>query len=278
MRLLRYEHEGRTGIGARTEAGVVDTGYEDLSAFIAAGDAAVGAAAKSSAEGRPFEPERILAPHPTPGKMLFCGLTHRALRDSSAGGERLSEHPYVYAKLPHTIIGPGEPIVIPYEGAEACWEVELGVILGRDAHRIDEADAFDHILGYTVINDVTGAAEMRDSMDTWMCQMTLLKNHPTFCPMGPEVVLRDELPDPGRVFQRTTVNGEVRQDGSMADCWYTVPEIVSWLSHRMPLQAGDLISTGTPPGIEPMAPGDEVVCEIESVGRLVNPAVAGWEV
>jgi len=167
--------------------------------------------------------------------------------------------------------------VIPTETTDACWEVELGVIIGRDARNVSVEQAVEHVFGYTVINDVTALDEMRDSMDTWTCPMTLLKNYETFCPMGPEVVLTDELPDAGQVGQRTIVNGVVRQDGSMADCWFTVSEIVSWLSSRFTLRAGDLISTGTPPGIAGMAPGDEVVCEIDGVGRLVNPVVAGWQ-
>ena len=203
----------------------------------------------------PFEPDAVLAPLPDPGQMLFCGLTHRALRDDLGGGERLTDHPYVYAKLQHTIIGPGEPIVIPTETTDACWEVELGVIIGRDARNVSVEQAVEHVFGYTVINDVTALDEMRDSM----------------------FVLTDELPDAGQAGQRTIVNGVVRQDGSMADCWFTVSEIVSWLSSRFTLRAGDLISTGTPPGIAGMAPGDEVVCEIDGVGRLVNPVVAGWQ-
>ena len=117
--------------------------------------------------------------------------------------------------------------------------------------------------------------EFTPALDTWTCRMTLLKNYETFRPMGPDVVLTDELPDPGQLGQRTIVNGEVRQDGSMADCWYSVAEIIAWLSTRLSLGAGDLISTGTPPGIAAMAPGDEVVCEIDGVGRLSTPLSIG---
>ena len=278
MRLLRYARGSDTGIGVRVDGGVVATGYGDLRSFVQDGTAALAAARDRAADpgAAPFEPDRILAPLPDPGKMLFCGLTHRSLRAELGGGERLTERPYVYAKLPHTIIGPGEPIVIPTPETEACWEVELGVIVGRDAHHVSVDEALGHVFGYTVLNDVTALNEMMDSLDTWTCPMTLLKNYETFCPMGPDVVLTDELPDPGQLGQRTVVNGEVRQDGSMADCWFTVAEIVAWLSTRMPLRPGDLISTGTPPGIAAMVPGDEVVCEIENVGRLVNPVVAGW--
>lgn len=277
MRLVRFARGSDTGIGVKVDGGIVSTGYSDLHSFIQDGETALVSARERVADaGRPVEADAVLAPLPDPGKMLFCGLTHRALRDELGGGERLTEHPYVYAKLQHTIIGPGEPIVVPSEETEACWEVELGVIIGRDARNVAVERALDHVFGYTVINDVTAIDEMLGSLDTWTCPMTLLKNYETFCPMGPEVVLTDELPDPGQVGQRTIVNGEIRQDGSMADCWYSVAEIIAWLSSRMPLRAGDLISTGTPPGIERMTPGDEVVCEIDGVGRLVNPVVAGW--
>jgi 2-keto-4-pentenoate hydratase/2-oxohepta-3-ene-1,7-dioic acid hydratase in catechol pathway len=277
VRLVRFAHDSDTGIGVRVDGGVVATGYGDLRSFIADGETALATACERTAQDHPFEVDAILAPLPNPGKMLFCGLTHRSLRDELGGGERLTEHPYVYAKLPHTIIGPGEPIVIPSEDTHAAWEVELGVIVGKDARNITEQQALDHVFGYTVLNDVTAMDEFVRSLDTWTCPMTLLKNYETFCPMGPEVVLTDELPDPDQLAQRTIVNGEVRQDGSMADCWYTVAEIITWLSTRMPLHAGDLISTGTPPGIERMHPGDEVVCEIARIGRLANPVVAGWE-
>ena len=279
MRLVRFARGADTGIGVRHDAGVVATGYADLRSFIADGERALAAARSRAADpaAAAFEPDRVLAPLPDPGKMLFCGLTHRSLRAELGGGERLTEHPYVYAKLQHTIIGPGEAIVIPSAATDACWEVELGVILGADARNVSVEDALGHVFGYTVINDVTALDEMTPALDTWTCPMTLLKNYETFCPMGPEVVLTDELPDPGELGQRTIVNGEIRQDGSMADCWLSVAEIVSWLSSRLPLRAGDVISTGTPPGIDRMAPGDEVVCEIDRVGRLVNPVVAGWE-
>lgn len=276
MRLVHYENHGERGIGVKSGDGVVATGYVDLRSFIDDGCTALEAAGAVS-HGDAFVPENVLAPLPNPGKMLFCGLTHRALRSTTIGGERVRDHPYVYVKLPLTIIGHGEPIVVPTPATEACWETELLVIVGKTARNVSEVEALEHVFGYTIVNDVTAMDELRDYLDTWTAQMTLLKNYPTFCPMGPEVVLTDELTDPNTLAQRTIVNGEIRQDGSMADCWYGVEEIIAWLSSRFPLYPGDVISTGTPPGIAAMAPGDEVVCEIEGVGRLVNPVVAGWE-
>ena len=276
MRLVRFEYRGEAEIGLKTDGGVVPTGYADLRSFIEDGPSALESACALGL-GEPIQPERILAPLLTPGKMLFCGMTHRALRSTARGGERVVDHPYVYAKLPHTIIGPGDAIVIPTETTDACWEVELAVIVGKLARNVSETDALQHVFGYTIVNDVTALDEMRGSLDTWTVQMTLLKGYPTFCPMGPEVVLTDELRDPNVLAQRTIVNGAVRQDGSMRDCWYRVEQIISWLSSRFPLYPGDIISTGTPPGIAAMAPGDEVVCEIEGIGQLSNPVIGAWE-
>ena len=221
MRLVHFEHNGSRGIGVKAGDRVVATGYADLRGFIDDGPAAIDTA-RALADGDAFDPDRILAPLLDPGKMLFCGLTHKALRSTLQGGERLVDHPYVYAKLQHTIIGPGEPIVIPTPQTDACWEVELAVIIGKTARNVTEANALEHVFGYTIVNDVTALDEMQGSMDTWTLQMTLLKGYPTFCPMGPEVVLTDELTDPNTLAQRTIVNGEVRQEGSMSDCWFRV--------------------------------------------------------
>jgi 2-keto-4-pentenoate hydratase/2-oxohepta-3-ene-1,7-dioic acid hydratase in catechol pathway len=275
MRLVTYQHRGKVGVGIRVEGGIAPTAYDDMVALIREG-------ATPEPTGDPFEPDRILAPL-RPGKILCCGINYRS------HGEELPiaivpEEPYFFAKLPNAVCGPGDPIVIPTPETKADWEVELAFVIGRRAKNAAAAAALDHVFGYTLLHDVSARDIQFDwSKRTQDSQITLGKNPDTFSPIGPEIVTKDEIPDPGNVRLATYVNGEQKQAGTTADWLFPIPVLIEFLTRVITLEPGDLVSTGTPAGIgcfrdppEYLQPGDEVTIEADGIGRLTNPVIAGW--
>jgi 2-keto-4-pentenoate hydratase/2-oxohepta-3-ene-1,7-dioic acid hydratase in catechol pathway len=276
MRLVRYAHGETTGIGLETERGIVPTGYRTLNDVIAVGEPGL-AAIRQMAEGQPLDGARLLAPTVNPSKILFCGVNY-AEHVKENPSAVLPTEPFIFAKLPSAVIGPGEPIVIPYEGSQVDWEVELAVVIGRTAKKVAKEDALAHVFGYTICNDVSGRdIQFKDQ------QITLGKGIDTFCPMGPAVVTADELTDPQILRVASYVNGEQMQGASTADMIFDVRTLISLLSRIITLNPGDVVSTGTPAGVgtfrQPpryLQPGETVVVEVEGIGRLENPVVAGW--
>ncbi|MGH2945553.1 MAG: fumarylacetoacetate hydrolase family protein [Solirubrobacteraceae bacterium] len=219
----------------------------------------------------------LAAPLPGPSKLLFCGVNYASHMEENPATV-LPEEPFFFAKLPSAIVGPGEPIVMPYPECELDYEVELAVVIGRRARHVERDRVLEHVFGYTLVNDVSARdVQFRNA------QITLGKNFDTFCPIGPAVVPVAEMPSLDAVRVRTTVNGDVRQDAGASEMLFGVPELVSRLSQVMTLEPGDVVTTGTPAGVgcfrRPPAylrPGDVVAVEADGVGRLENPVVAGW--
>jgi 2-keto-4-pentenoate hydratase/2-oxohepta-3-ene-1,7-dioic acid hydratase in catechol pathway len=276
MRLVRYGHEETAGIGLETERGIVPTGYRTLNDVIAAGEGGL-AAIRQMAGGQPLAGAKLLAPTVNPSKILFCGVNY-ADHVKENPTAVLPTEPFIFSKLPSSVIGPGEPIVIPYEGSQVDWEVELAVVIGKTAKKVAKEVALGHVFGYTVCNDVSGRdIQFKDQ------QITLGKGIDTFCPMGPAVVTADEVPDPQALRIASYVNGEQMQGAPTSDMIFDVRTLISHLSRIITLNPGDVVSTGTPAGVgtfrKPplyLKPGDTVVVEVEGVGRLENPVVAGW--
>jgi 2-keto-4-pentenoate hydratase/2-oxohepta-3-ene-1,7-dioic acid hydratase in catechol pathway len=276
MRLVRCQVNGTPRVCVRTDGGVAATPYADMLELIRAGADGLREAERAAADGA-FEPERVLAPL-RPGKMLFCGVNYPDHADENPDAVMPSE-PFFFSKLPSAVVGPGEPIRIPAQGTHTDYEVELAVVIGRTATRVTRADALDHVFGYTVTNDVSARdVQFRDS------QITLGKNADSFCPLGPEVVTADELPDPSALHVATYVNGERRQHAPTSNWLFDVPTLIEFVSRTITLEPGDLVTTGTPSGVaafrDPppwLRPGDEVTVEVEEIGRLTNPVVAGWQ-
>ena len=214
-----------------------------------------------------------MRPSPAPSKLLFSGLNYRSHTEENPGAV-LPTYPQFFAKLPSAIIGPGEAIVLPTPETQVDYEVELAVVIGRTTRD----RALDHVFGYTVVNDVSARdVQFRDN------QITTGKGFDTFCPMGPEIVLRDEIPDPQALHVASYVNGERRQSSATGDMLFDVPTLIVFVSAHITLYPGDIISTGTPAGVgafrNPPAylqPGDVVAVEVDAIGRLTNPVVAGW--
>ena len=219
-----------------------------------------------------LEEARLHAPLTRPQKIIAIGLNYED-HAAETGGEA-PEKPIVFAKYPNTIIGPGEAIRIPSITEQADYEAELAVVIGRPAKNVSESEALDYVFGYTNCNDVSS----RDLQFSEGGQWTRSKSIDTFAPIGPYIATRDEVPDPQDLSIRCILNGEVMQDGTTSKMIFSVAELVSFLSHGTTLEPGDVIMTGTPPGVgmarDPqvwLKAGDEVSIEIEGLGTLTNP-------
>jgi 2-keto-4-pentenoate hydratase/2-oxohepta-3-ene-1,7-dioic acid hydratase in catechol pathway len=208
-----------------------------------------------------------------PGKIVCVGLNYRDHADESS--MEIPAQPLLFGKFPNTLIGPGEPIVLPPTSAHVDAEAELAVVIGATARSVGRDHAMDHVFGFTVANDVS-ARDLQFGDGQWFRG----KGFDTFCPVLPQIVPRTDVRDPNglRVVQR--VNGTVLQDGNTRDLIFDIPALVTFVSGVMTLEPGDLILTGTPPGVgyfrDPrvaLRPGDSVEVEVEGIGRLANPVV-----
>lgn len=206
---------------------------------------------------------------PEPGAIYTVGLNYRNPRE--AVGSR-PERPLIYGKAPSSFAGHGGTLAWDRALAPTVdAEVELGVVIGTPAWRVDEADALRHVLGYTIVNDVSSRDPWLDG-DQWL----IGKSMPGFCPAGPRLIPADEL-DPTNLRLGCTINGEAIQDGRTSDMRFTIAEILSFLSQHVALRPNDLIATGTParlatpPGPDRhLRPGDVVTCRIEGIGELTT--------
>ena len=210
---------------------------------------------------------------PRPGKIVCVGLNYRD--HAAEGGQDLPKAPLLFAKWPNTLIGDGDPVVLPPESTQVDYEAELGVVIGAKAKRVSERDALDHVAGYICVNDVS-ARDLQFADGQW----TRGKSPDTFCPVGPRLVPREEIADPQALAIRCIVNGEALQDSSTAQMIFSVAEIIAYTSQIITLEPGDLIATGTPAGVgvfrDPkvlLKDGDEVSVEIEGLGTLTNPFI-----
>jgi len=211
----------------------------------------------------PFDEARLLAPV-FPTKVIGVG---RNYADHAAElGNELPEEPLIFVKPATSVIGPGQPIVVPPDSAEVHHEAELAVVVGTVSRHVAAEDVGAHILGYTAANDVTARdLQRRDG------SFGRAKGFDTFCPLGPAV--ETEL-DPAGLSIRCLVNGDARQDGNTEDMVFGVAELFAFVTRVMTLLPGDVILTGTPSGVGPLAVGDVVQVEIERIGALANPVVA----
>ncbi len=280
-----YHHETRLGalIARESHEFVLDLNRvqpslpADMLAFLQAGEAAMRLAtdAVSTADASnllPLSEVTLLAPVPRPGKIICLGHNY----DDHTGGIARPEHPTFFAKFANVVIGPHQPIVVTRTSDKVDYEGELAVVIGQRCKYVDQAHALDVVAGYTVFNDVT-ARDYQNRTTQW----TLGKSFDTFGPMGPALVTRDEIPDPGNLELVLTVNGQEKQHSNTCHLIFPIPFLIASLTEAMTLEPGDLISTGTPGGTggskKPpifMKPGDEVRVRIDKIGELVNPVVA----
>ncbi|MEC8193608.1 MAG: fumarylacetoacetate hydrolase family protein [Myxococcota bacterium] len=199
-----------------------------------------------------------------PSKIVGIGSNYR--RHIEEMGRPVPTVPKVFLKPPSAIIGDGDAIQIPPGTDRVDHEAELGIVIGRRMTRVSAADALGFVGGYTAVNDVTARDFQRlDGV------FSRAKGFDTFCPVGPRVVTSL---DPSDLRIRCFVDGKLRQDGRTSDMIFDVPTILSFVSHIMTLEPGDLVATGTPMGVGPIVPGQTVVVDVEGVGELRNPVVA----
>ncbi len=207
-----------------------------------------------------------LAPMCRPSKIVCVGRNYR--EHAAELGNAVPTEPLVFLKPPSALTASGEPIVYPAASEFLSYEGELGVIIGRRARRVAAVEADQYIYGYTCVNDVT-ARDLQKKDGQW----TRAKGFDTFCPAGPWIVPSPEV-DLAQLRVRTWVDGVLKQDSSVRDMIFPVPFLVEYISGFMTLEPGDLIATGTPPGVGPLYAGCRVRVEIEGVGVLENPVVA----
>jgi 2-keto-4-pentenoate hydratase/2-oxohepta-3-ene-1,7-dioic acid hydratase in catechol pathway len=206
-----------------------------------------------------------------PGKIICIGLNYA--KHAAESNMPIPTHPVVFSKFNNTLAGQGESVPLDTSVAEQFdYEVELCVVIGKTASRVSEADALDYVFGYCTANDIS----VRD-LQTRTSQWLLGKTPDKFFPIGPYLVTSDEVGDPQNLRITCAVNGETRQDSNTSDMIFSVAQIVSYLSQYFPLEAGDLITTGTPEGVamgmanKPwLKAGDVVEVEVEKLGKLTN--------
>lgn len=314
MRLATFSAGGAPRVGARTDGGqIVDLNAAyyaagkakgqpvteaqanaavppEMVAFLSAGEGALEAArdvlkfvaeAGSSVTGPwgsrvVFEEGevRLLSPLLRPSKIIGIGLNYRDHAEEQ--GARIPKAPMIFAKFPTSLIGASEPIVYPKVTQQLDWEAELAFVIGKTGKDIPVEQAFDYIVGYTIFNDMT-ARDIQLSDRQWLRG----KSPDAITPVGPYLVTKDEVPNPGNLAVKAWVNGELMQDSRTDQLIFDIPYLVNFLSSAFTLEPGDIIATGTPGGVgfarEPaifMNVGDRVKCEVEGLGSIENEVVA----
>ena len=316
MKLVTFERHGKHSIGALVENQIVvfSAAFDahrrsqgaasasarselpnDMLEFLAAGEAAMESARLAvlfvqtqSSQGRaptgpggeplvlPLEEVRLLAPILHPGKILCIGLNYR---DHAAEiNMKVPERPLLFSKYANTVVGPGASVVLPRISHKVDFEAELAVVIGKPAKGVSEAGALEYVAGYTVMNDVSARdLQLELGGGQWVWGKTM----DSFAPLGPALVTKDEVPDPGDLDIAFRLNGQTMQDSNTRNLIFGVPALVSFLSQGMTLEPGDVIATGTPAGVGHnrvprvyLKPGDVMAAEIEGLGVLENPVAA----
>jgi 2-keto-4-pentenoate hydratase/2-oxohepta-3-ene-1,7-dioic acid hydratase in catechol pathway len=221
----------------------------------------------------PLATARLVAPIPRPPKIVCVGLNYAD--HAREQGIEPPKEPLFFLKSCNTICGPGDPIRLPPNSTQADYEAEFAVVMGKGGSRIPVDKAYEHVAGYMILNDVS-ARDMQFGDKQWFRG----KSCDTFAPCGPWMVTKEEVPDPHNLSISLTLNGETMQDSSTSNLIFSVPRLISYLSQSLTWEPGDLISTGTPPGVgvfrKPpvfLKPGDTVSITVERLGTLTNSVV-----
>jgi 2-keto-4-pentenoate hydratase/2-oxohepta-3-ene-1,7-dioic acid hydratase in catechol pathway len=282
MKLLRFGAEGAEKPGLLDKDGQIRdlSGIVDDIAGATLSDAGLAAIATTDPSTLPVVPgDTRLGPCVAgTGKFICIGLNYAD--HAAESGLDVPPEPVMFMKATSAICGPNDPIIIPRGSEKTDWEVELAVVVGRRAKYVSEAEALDYVAGYTVTNDVSERAFQIERAGQW----TKGKSCDNYGQIGPWLVTRDEITDPQKLPMWLTVNGKQMQDGSTSTMVYGVAHLVSYLSQFMSLLPGDIISTGTPPGVgmgqkpqQYLRPGDVVELGIEGLGQQKQTAIADPE-
>ena len=284
MKLVTFTTGNGPRLGAVRGEDVIDLAVasggalpSDMIAFLEQGDATVAAAqqlVQDADTALSLADVTLLAPVPTPSKVVAIGQNY--MDHCLEQGVEPPTSPVIFTKFSTAVIGPGAEIRWdPALTSMVDYEVELAVVIGRTTRRVSAGNALGYVAGYTVCNDVS-ARNLQFGDGQWVRGKSL----DTFCPLGPWLVTRDEIPDPQRLAVRTTLNGEVMQNSTTAEMIFGVKDLIAFASRAFTLRPGDLIITGTPPGVgvfrDPqvfLKDGDEITLEVEGIGKLTNTCV-----
>ena len=217
---------------------------------------------------------KLLAPVPRPPKVICVGLNYRDHAIES--NMEIPKVPTIFNKFPNTVIGPGEPIVLPKLSSKPDYEAELAVVIGPGGRHIQPEQWRKHVFGYTILNDVS-ARDYQMATTQWL----MGKTFDTFAPMGPWIVSADEIQDPHTLDISLQIGDQVLQQSNTKELIFRVPDLIAYISGVVTLEAGDIISTGTPSGVgfarKPprfLKAGDTVVVKVQGIGELRNPVIA----
>jgi 2-keto-4-pentenoate hydratase/2-oxohepta-3-ene-1,7-dioic acid hydratase in catechol pathway len=285
MKFACFSHNGTQGVGlVDAEAALVrplTPAVRDMVELIERYDEISGSL-RGEGPGLPLAEVKLLAPIPNPRRNVFCvGKNYREHAKEFAGsgyeagavkGAEIDEYPAVFSKPPSSVIGHGDTVSLhPHVTSAVDYEAELTLVIGKAGRDIPAERAYEHIWGYTIINDVTARDRQRNHKQWFMG-----KALDTFCPMGPWITTADEL-DPENLDVKCWVNGELRQNANTSDLIFTIPALIATISAGLTLRPGDLIATGTPAGVglgfnppKFLKAGDEATISISGIGTLTN--------
>ena len=281
MRLVNFRQGSKIGFGVERGGRIrplAAVGYATDAEFLSGGDSALQVARslldRSGAEEIPLSAVQLLAPVLKPGKILCVGLNYRdhAIESNMA----IPDVPTIFLKLPNAVTGPDTDIILPRNSTQPDYEAELAAVIGRGGKNIRAEDWERHVLGYTILNDVS-ARDVQLATSQW----TLGKSFDTFAPMGPAIVTTDEIRDPHSLDIELSIDGELLQHSNTKHLIFKFPQLIAHLSSVIRLEPGDIISTGTPAGVglgrtpqRWLKPGEEIVIEIERIGKITNRTLA----
>jgi 2-keto-4-pentenoate hydratase/2-oxohepta-3-ene-1,7-dioic acid hydratase in catechol pathway len=284
MRLVSYLRDGTPRSAAVRDGMYVDLHDADdavptsMKLLLAQGTDGLARAAGAVASGEAFDPSsvQLTAPVPDPEKIICIGLNYAD--HAAESGIAIPSEPVIFNKFPSAARGHGEPIVLPELSEQVDYEAELVVVIGREGRRIPHEDAFAHVAGFACGHDVSARDwQLKKPGGQWL----MGKTFDTFAPFGPELVTVDEIDDPGSLDIRLRLNGQCMQDSNTRQLIFPIEHLISYVSGVCTLRPGDVIFTGTPPGVgmarKPpvfLKPGDTVEVEIEGIGILRNPVAA----
>jgi len=274
MKLVTFTHAR-----SAPQVGILDgdwiaplPGFPSMIDAIAAGLPAIAASRRGGPV--PRADSRLLAPIPRPPKIVCIGLNYRDHAIES--GMAIPTIPVVFAKFSNSVVGPGDDVILPKNSEKPDYEAEFAFIVGKPGRNISKDKAMEHVFGYTIVNDVS-ARDFQLATSQWIMGKTC----DTFCPMGPYIATADEIKDPHNLRIGLRIDGETVQDSSTKELIFGIPELVEHLSSSFTLEPGDVVSTGTPPGVglgrKPprwLKPGETMTVFIEGLGELTNRCVA----
>jgi 2-keto-4-pentenoate hydratase/2-oxohepta-3-ene-1,7-dioic acid hydratase in catechol pathway len=282
MRFVTIQRTGYTEPGVVLDGeviGIRGAGFDEITSVLGGGADAMDRVMRwvdspPGGERMPESEAKFAAPVPRPPKIICIGLNYRDHAIES--GMPIPETPTVFAKFPTAVIGPGAAIVLPKASTRPDYEAELAVVIGKGGRHIPEARWREHVFGYTILNDVS-ARDFQMATSQWM----IGKTFDTFAPMGPAIVTADEIEDPHNLAISLELSGDIMQNSNTSNLVFGVPALIAYLSSVFTLEPGDIIATGTPPGVgfarKPpryLMAGDEVRVRVEGLGELYNPVVA----